>query len=700
LRRAAAALAAPSWLLGACIVLGACFAPPPSGSDRQAYQLAVREMARDRAAGVDALRRFVDQRPKSDLADDAALRLADALVEDGRDDEAIRRLQRSLRDHPEGDRADEQRILLARLLRAHGRSESAYRVAREIRLSLLEGARRAEVHQLLAELAERVGHHAGRLRWLARVRADAPDAAAVSAAQAELDAALAGLTARELEVAADELGRFVPAASVRLRQAQLALENGDADAARELAAGAQSLPLAGPDAERLAALEARLRGEPAPGAFPDAAQVQGTLGVVLPLSGELASAGDEVLEGILLASGVFDAPPAPENAGDVGASGADVEAASRRGLRLRVRDTGGAPERAVAAVNELGGDPAVLAVVGPLTQAEAVAVAPAADALALPVVTLTRHEDVAQGHTNVFRIGLTPASETERLAEYAVAELGVRRVGILYPEDGYGQSMRDLFTAALAARGAAVVAQTGYPAETTDFSGPVRSLVRAAEAAPAGPETAPDEEPPLEFSNVQPPPPPPAPLPGDLDAVFVPDTYRVVGLAAPALAAAGLRGVRLLGTSGWNDPRVVLVGREHVDGAVFTGAVVRRTSAPALREFAERFEEGFGRLPDALSAQGFDATLLLLREIVAGHATRDTLRAGLLAAGPFPGVSGETDFEGDGNARRRPHLLGIEEGRIVDLDSLGRAPTLPAPLASPEAAPVATPPAPPAAPPR
>jgi branched-chain amino acid transport system substrate-binding protein len=356
-------------------------------------------------------------------------------------------------------------------------------------------------------------------------------------------------------------------------------------------------------------------------------------------------------------------------------------------------------------VNELGADPAVLAVVGPLTQAEALAVAPASDALALPVVTLTRHEDVAVGHPNVFRIGLTPAAETERLAEYAVAELGVRRVGILHPEDAYGEGMRDLFAGALAARGASVVAVTGYPADTTDFSGAVRALIRAAEAAPgAAPHPASGElaEPPLAFGNVDPrtAAPPPAPLPGELDAVFVPDTYRVVGLAAPALAAAGLRGVRLLGTSGWNDPRVVMVGREHVDGAVFTGAVVRRTTAPMLSEFAERFEAGFGRLPDALSAQGFDATLLLLREIVAGHASRDALRAGLLAAGPFAGVSGGTDFEGDGNARRRPHLLGVEAGRIVDVDSLGRAPELPARLAEPEPAPGTAPPAPatPAAP--
>lgn len=662
MRRAAAALA------GLAALLAACRAPAPAVPDERAYRAALRELARDPKDGQDALRRFVDERPASPLADDAALRLADALVEAGRDEEAIRRLQRSLRRQPEGDRADEARILLARLLRADGRPETAYRTAREIRLPLLERARRAEAHRLLADLAGEARDLPGQLRWLARVRADAADAGAVGAAQAELDGVLAALSPVALERAAAELGRFVPAASVRLLQAELAVEGGDAERARELLARAGELPLAGPDAQRMAALEARLRGE-GPGA--GVASVHGTLGVVLPLSGELAGAGEEVLEGVLLASGVFEPPAEPAPAA------AAVPAPAPRGVRLRVRDSAGSPERAAAAVRELGADPSVLAVVGPLTQPEAMAVAPEADALALPVVVFTRHESVAIGHPNVFRIGLTPASETERLAEYAASELGAQRVAILHPEDAYGESMRDLFASALAARGVAVVAVTGYPADTTDFSAPARALIRAAGGAPladASAQAAPGAE--------------PAALPGGLDAVFLPDTYRVVGLAAPALAAAGLRGVRLLGTSGWNDPRVALVGREHVEGAVFTGAVARSSSAPMLSEFAERFEAGFGTLPDALAAQGFDATLLLMREIVAGHTSRGALRAGLLAAGPLSGVSGDTDFEGDGNARRRPLLLGVEGGRIVHLDALGRPPQLPRPAPAPAAAPV------------
>jgi ABC-type branched-subunit amino acid transport system substrate-binding protein len=209
-----------------------------------------------------------------------------------------------------------------------------------------------------------------------------------------------------------------------------------------------------------------------------------------------------------------------------------------------------------------------------------------------------------------------------------------------------------------------VAGAASYPVDATDFSAPIRALIRSAGGTPIDP--------------TQPPAPETAPaVPGGFDAIFVPDAHRAVGLIAPALAFAGIRGVRLLGTSAWNDPGLVAVGREHVEGAVFTGAVVRESSAPMLSEFALRFRSGFGRPPDSLSALGFDATLLVLRSLLSGSRTRAEVRTALLEAPPLQGVSGTTDFTSDGNAQRRPYLLGVEGGRIVDLDDLGRPPLLP-----------------------
>ena len=306
-------------LVAAGLALAACQTRPAAApaEDQQAYHAALRTLARDPEAGSAALREFVARRPQSSLADDAALRLAEARVEAGDDDEALRRLVWLVRTHPEADRSDAARILLARLERARGHTAAAYRTLQEVRLSLLERDRRAEAHRLLADLAGEAGDRSARLRWLARVRADQDGAEGVERVDAELDAALAELSPADLERAARELGRAVPAGRVRLRQAELALEAGDAAEAGRFLAHASQLPLTPGDAERLTAFEARLRGGPLPGtelapggtpsAFPDTARAEGAVGVVLPLSGELAGAGEEALDGILLASGVLGA---------------------------------------------------------------------------------------------------------------------------------------------------------------------------------------------------------------------------------------------------------------------------------------------------------------------------------------------------------------------------------------------------------
>jgi branched-chain amino acid transport system substrate-binding protein len=251
----------------------------------------------------------------------------------------------------------------------------------------------------------------------------------------------------------------------------------------------------------------------------------------------------------------------------------------------------------------------------------------------------------------------------------------VRRVGILYPADAYGERMRGLFSAGFEGRGGSIAGVASYDVDATDFSLPIRALIRSASGVPVDPSQ------PREGEAAAP------SVPGGFDAIFVPDAHRAAGLIAPALAFAGIRGVRLLGTSAWNDPGLVSVGREHVEGAVFTGSVVRESSSPMRAEFAARFREGFGRPPDALAALGFDATLLALRGLLGGGVTREQLRSGLLAAPPLDGVSGRTDFAAGGNAQRRPYLLGVEAGRIVDLDDLGRPPLLPGAPPAPSSAP-------------
>ena len=665
--------------------LVACETPSLTrGADRQEYASAVETMARDPEAGVSALRTFLARHPRSEFADDAALRLADELIGRGENAEASEQIVWALRNQPQGDRSDELRWRLARLQRERGQPDAAYRTAREIRLSLLPADDRKQVHRLLADLAGEAGRPGARLRWLAQVRADQPEGAARGAVDREIDAALAAMSLDDLQATAEQLGRRVPAGRVRLRQAELLLTRGDAEGAQHALEIAGRLPLSKADAARLAQLEARLAGAPdlpgvfAPDDLPDGARVEGTLGVVLPLSGPLAAPGGLALDGIVLASGVFRSTPFETRSG---------------GLRLRVRDSRGDPRIAAEAVRALAADTEVLAIVGPLTAREAEAASVEADQGEIPLLALTRREDVAVGRPYTFRLGLTPGDEAERLAEYAVGRLGVRRAAILYPRDGYGRRLRAAFWDALERRGAAVVGVASYDVEATDFADPIRKLIGYQLLSQGQKNALARKQQLLDLAKRRPPRaardlrasaaaitgPGGAPLPPfrDFDAVFIPDSHENVGLIAPALAFHDVRGVRLLGASGWNDGELLALGGTHVDGAVFTGGVAPASPSAVLAHFAERYERAYARAPDALGATAFDATLLLIRELLAGRSDRTALRDGLLAAEPLAGVSGALTLAAEGGARRRPHLLGVERGEILSVDALGRPPLLP-----------------------
>ncbi|MDJ0868742.1 MAG: penicillin-binding protein activator [Myxococcota bacterium] len=673
-------------VVGGC-ASGGLFGLGSDRAEREAYEAALVELERDPARGRGLLEAFLETSPRSAWAADAALALARAERDEGRPDAALRWLRWGLTNHPRGERVDATRLELADLLRERGELDGAWAQATRARLSLLSASERERAHRLLAELAAERGDAAEQVRWLARVRDDAPDEATAAEVDVQLDAALATLPPDRLEWIAGKLGRRVPAARAWLRAAELFLEEGDPERARAALEQAARLPLTRDEAERLGALEPLVAGTaagtlppsallpppfsqvPATPALPPGWDGDGAIGVVLPLSGRLAAVADETLRGVMLAARIFDEQPAE---------------APRGGVRVLVRDSAGDAERAAAAVRELAADDEVVAVIGPLLRAETRAAARAAAEARVPLLTLTRREDVALASDQVFRLGLTRRMEAEALAEHAVGTLGLARFAILYPKDAYGREFEALLWQAVEARGARVVGVAGYDPDATDFAGPIRSLIGYQLLSDAEREILKERQKMLtrakrlpreqalelrqEASELTGPDEAPLPPIVDFDALFVPDAHDKIALIAPQLAFHEIRDVRLLGSSAWHDPELIEIAGRHVDGAVFTSAFDESSPAPTVREFSERYLATYGEPPGLFAAQGFDAALLALREVARGRATPESVRLGMLAGDVLPGASGVWAMGPDGNARKRPFLVGIESGETVSLD--------------------------------
>lgn len=668
-------LLASSGLWG-CQALPGRGEPAASEEEKRAYAQALSTLVDDAPAAERALEEFLRTYPQGPLADDARMRLGEIALARGDSDAALRQYAAVVRDHPNGDRAEAARVEMARLELARGNTAAAAAALQHLRLNRLSSAERRVAYGVLAQVAK---DPVERVRWLSKVRGAETDEQAVARVDVEIDEQLAQMDSAQLTAAAEQMGREIPAARAWLEAALRALDAGDLSRAREWLDRASRLPLIPAYQARLTTVSERLRlreaGPVADVALPTFAQVadrrlpalgsvQTTLGVVLPLSGRFARFGEESLQGVLLAAGVF------------GNDGAGPR------VRVLIRDSAGRPEQAADAVRELD-EAGVVAVVGPLLSGESEAAAVAAERAGVPLLTLTAREEVSAARPHVFRVRTMPSEEVEALVEHAMLHLGAQRFAILYPSDAYGRGLRRLFWKAVERRGGSVVSIASYEPDATDFGGPIRKLV-GYDMLDAGQKKALKEREDMEkrarrlpveeaaalrekAKELTGPDGEPLPPIVDFDALFIPESYEKVVLIAPQLAFHGAVGMTLLGPNGWYDPELVRIGREHVEGALFTAHFYAESALPFVRDFDGRYESAYAEMPDVLSAQAFDATNLVLVQLAQGAQTREEVRDGLLDVRGYPGVTGVLSMRSDGNAHKRPFLLAVDHGHIVQV---------------------------------
>jgi ABC-type branched-subunit amino acid transport system substrate-binding protein len=347
---------------------------------------------------------------------------------------------------------------------------------------------------------------------------------------------------------------------------------------------------------------------------------------------------------------------------------------------VSVRDSGSDPERAAAAVRDLAADPEVVAIVGPVVSATCEAAAREAEAAGIPLLALTTREEVTSQRRWIFRMRTRPSEEVQALAERAIAK-GARRFAILYPSDPYGVGLRGLFWDAVESRGGKIVAVSSFDPKATDFAEPIRHLVgytlldaeekallatrdEMLERARRLPNDAARELRARARALTKKDGSPIPPI-VDFDALFIPASHEDVVLIAPQLAYHEVTGTRLLGAEGWYDDQLVRLGGEQLEGSLFAAHFYPDTKVPYVHAFRERFEARFGGVPEAFAAQGYDAASLVLLQLARGRGERDEVRDGLHGVRSYPGVSGVTTILADGNAEKRPYLLGIEDGRVV-----------------------------------
>lgn len=370
------------------------------------------------------------------------------------------------------------------------------------------------------------------------------------------------------------------------------------------------------------------------------------IGVLLPLSGRYAAFGTLVKRGIDLALKLHNT--------------------DKPALRLLYRDTEGDPTKARSAATALANEERVMAILGPLTGAPALAASASAQQNETPLLALSQRASIPEVGPYIFRNSLTSRLQARALARYAILQKGLHSFGVLAPDNRLGHEMAELFSEEVLKLGGLVIDEQSYPEDANDFRAQILHLKGISAKRETSDYRQKSEEELLD--DLFQPDLPEYPS-TTFDALFLPDYADRVGLIAPQLAFYGVQNLPLLGINGWNSPDLLRLAGRYVEGAVFVDGFFLDSPYPFVKEFIDTFVETYGEEPSILEAQAFDSANILFDQLDKTEVTdRSSLRNAISAVQNYPGVTGATSFDFTGEADKVLFQLQVKDGAIRQIN--------------------------------
>lgn len=394
------------------------------------------------------------------------------------------------------------------------------------------------------------------------------------------------------------------------------------------------------------------------------------IGVLLPLSGKYAAYGKKALTAIRLGLGLkdFSVPTEPhfEEVGDT--------------FRVIFADTGGDPIKAAEATNHLISQYGVIALLGDLLQDTSVVIAERANAYGVPLIALSRKENLTLIGPWVFRLGLTVDKQVRGLLEYAMFGQNLNEFAILYPRHAYGQEMAESFVRHASHLKADIAFVKSYDPAQTTFTDLAKSVTgRDALKTNDQYKLCVDEANLIEnkrsarwhrrqCTKVVPPEIP-------YSGLFIPDFPKTISYLVPALVASDLlvsqdpniqriykvstsfdsiKPVQLLGSATWNNPMVAKRLGKQVNGATFVDGFDVNSETADVQKFVANYASIMSIKPELIEAQAYDAarifSFLLNQSSGYRPQTREALKESLVQLESFPGVVGPIRFDSHGDS--------------------------------------------------
>jgi branched-chain amino acid transport system substrate-binding protein len=332
------------------------------------------------------------------------------------------------------------------------------------------------------------------------------------------------------------------------------------------------------------------------------------IGVLAPLTSGVPGAARAVVQGARLAAEELN-------------SGAPSGA-----VTLFVEDDRGSVDQALRLFDDLRAKK-VLAVIGPLTDATAAALAPTAERTGVVLITPGATGTIPYSGSAVFRTSLPASAQARVLAEHLVG--GRRpRIAVIHEGNDYGTVVAMAFAQRVRELGGDVVGTRLYRDGATDFTRHANGVV--ADGA---------------------------------HAVFVAGYPDEAAHILTALKARGVD-VPVAGSDALYSPDVLAWPAEISAGLLVPAPFVASEPIPSVQQFVSKYRRKYNETPDHYAAQGYDA-VKIVASAARRHRTPEAMRSALQGLRRFPGVTGEITFDRWGAPERSVAVAVVKDRQFV-----------------------------------
>lgn len=351
------------------------------------------------------------------------------------------------------------------------------------------------------------------------------------------------------------------------------------------------------------------------------------IGANYELSGDAASYGTQMLEGLELAVEEVNA-----NGGVL--DGQEIEIVSYDN-QSDVTESASVAQRLVAE--------GVVGVVGPATTGNTEAQLPIFTEANIPMVSPSATDDnitfdsAGDVLEYFFRVCFNNSYQGSAGAAFAAEDLSATNALVFVDQSSdYSRGLADNFNAEFESRGGTIVNEDSFTAGDTDFSAILTTAMTQ-----------------------------------DFDVIYIPAYYTEAGLIIKQAREMGIE-QPIIGPDGFSSEVLLdLAGVENANDIYYTDHFSNESEEESVQNFLSAFEERYGKEGGTWNALGYDAAMLIIDAIErSGSTDPQAITDAIAETTEFAGVTGTFAIDEDHNPVKPAVMIELQEGEIVSAENV------------------------------